>query len=430
MKLRLRSLWRKLIKVAPAAGVLIFAMSTIQMTHKVIVGEAHYFGGDFVSFYSAGRMALRGDTQLSYDMKEFGREVAKYDPKNADKLLWSYPPSMFLFVTPFAVESILVASVLWTVLSLLLFLYSVFRIYPHWSVLGIILGSPSIIKIVIYGQASLFFAAALGIGLVSMSRKRDAWGGAILSGATLKPHLSLFVPAFLFLEQDYRAMAAFVATPLVALLIAVGIFGPGSLSGFFGGLFGKTIPYLYERLNFRIMASPYAAFRLWGVAQDMAMYGHVLFAAVLVSVSIYLLRSRAPVLLKGALAIPTTLVMSPYLYEYDLAALTITLVILYRLRGEVGSSSFDIATAVVSAFALFPALYIPPAIPLPLIVLLMVYVATARKLVPFWRVDRAMRAQAPSEKHGLNAINSASRAAQGDIVQERVRATTGVSPVD
>ncbi len=390
MKLRLRSLWRKLIKVAPAAGVLIFAMSTIQMTHKVIVGEAHYFGGDFVSFYSAGQMALRGDTQLSYDMKEFGREVAKYDPMNADKLLWSYPPSMFLFVTPFAVESILVASVLWTMLSLLLFLYAAFRIYPHWSVLGIILGSPSIIKIVVYGQASLFFAAALGIGLVSMSRKRDAWGGAILSGATLKPHLSLFVPVFLYLEKDYRALAAFVAAPLIALLVAVGIFGPGSLSGFFSGLFGKTIPYLYERLNFKIMASPYAALRLWGVPQDMAMYGHLFAAAVMVGVSIYLLRSSAPLLLKGALVLPTTLVMSPYVYEYDLAALALSLLIVYRFRDQLGFGVLESIVALVSAFALFITPHPPPGVPIPCIVLIAVYTVTARKLLPFRQSEQVI----------------------------------------
>ena len=395
--------------VAPAAGVLIFVMSAWNLAGQVMTGKGQYFGGDFAAFYSAGRMALRGDARLSYDLKAFGEEVARYDPEDANKLLWSYPPTMFLVVAPFALPPILMASVLWTALSLLLFLYTVFRIYPHWSVLGLVLGSPSFIKIVVYGQASLLFAAALGIGLLSLSRERGARGGAILSCATLKPHLSLFIPVFLLVEKDYRALAAFVIVPLVALLAALGIFGLDSLSGFLGGLFGKTIPYLYERLNFKIMASPYAALRLWGVPQELAMYGHVLIAGLLVGGSVCLLRARAPLLLKGALVVPTTLLVSPYLYEYDLAALTLSLLILYRFRDQVAFGVPEYLVATVSAFALFLTPHIPPNAALPSVVLLAVYAVTARKLLPFRHSQRVIAAAAPSEPSRTPVMGSAAR---------------------
>ena len=366
--------------------------------------KVSYFGGDFAAFYSAGRMALRGDPRESYDLKAFGEEIARYDPEHAEKLLWSYPPSMFLVVAPFAVLPISVASVLWSGLSLMLFLYALFRIYPRWSMFGLVVGSPSIIKILVYGQASLFFAAAFGLGLVSLARKeRGTRGGAILSCATLKPHLSVFVGLFLLLERDYRALAAFVIVPLAALLAAVGIFGVDSLTAFLGGLFGKTIPYLYERLNFEIMASPYAALRLWGLPQDAAMVGHVLIALVLVGFSLYLLRCRAPLLLKGALVIPTTLLISPYLYEYDLAALTVSLVILYRFREDVGFGIAEYLVVAFSAFALFPPQHIPAKAAIPSIVLLAVYGATARKLLAFRGAQASTPAQAqtqPAQRDG------------------------------
>src|SRR5437588_9829209 len=80
-------------------------------------------GRDFMNFWMYGRAAVTPDPGRFYDWQVYNQALMPIVGSDDPGLNWSYPPSIMLLAAPFGQLPYLAALLLWTVLSLALFLF-------------------------------------------------------------------------------------------------------------------------------------------------------------------------------------------------------------------------------------------------------------------------------------------------------------------
>jgi hypothetical protein len=288
---------------------------------------------DFVSFWSAGQLALHGNPLAAYDPHlRHAAEIATVGHNFPDLIGWWYPP-LFLFVAvALACVPYALAFNLMNVLTLLLhagitgfvtrqrgafFLVAA----PPWAMLGMI-----------HGQNQFLTAAILGAVLVSLE-EYPALSGLLLGLLTYKPQLGLLFPVALAFGGYWRTFTwACVGTVLWTALSGV-VFGFDSLFAFVQSL--SVVGHRVLQTNpdyLPNLQSIYGVARFFGIPERMAWMAQAMSIAASLLIVARLWRSDVPFELKAAglaAAIPLT---TPYFWTYDLIVLSVALSFMFRQR--------------------------------------------------------------------------------------------------
>jgi hypothetical protein len=164
------------------------------------------------------------------------------------------------------------------------------------------------------GQNGCLTAGLMAAACATIERQ-PYLAGALLGGVAFKPHIALLVPVGLALGRQWRALAGAAAT-LGAMIAASLIFGLQPWLDFAAGsarasAVMRDFPSLWPKL-----ISTFAALRLAGVGLAPAYAGQALAACIALATLAWCRRARAAWLV--ALIAAATLLVSPYLYDYDL----------------------------------------------------------------------------------------------------------------
>ena len=214
--------------------------------YKLANGELA--GGDFVSFYQAGRMVWSDPGRL-YDWEFFAARQQEFYALHGVQegvLVFAYPPLVALLFSCLSRLSFMQAYLCWTCVSLCLFFVSVVMIFRSISA-----GRNEMLAACFAGLAfhifSLFCLAAgqtaaigtmiFSIVFVLLSQRRDLAAGMVLAFAYYKPPLFAgLVLAFLF-ARSWRLLGGFTLGG--ALLIAATLLGVG----------GHTFAYYISKIS-------------------------------------------------------------------------------------------------------------------------------------------------------------------------------------
>ena len=187
-------------------------------------------GIDFVSFWSAGRLALHGDPAAAYDIAVH-RGVELGAAPGTGLMPFPYPPPFLLIVTAFAFPTFPVAFALWDIVTGALYALAGRRIAP----LPYILANPPVLVAAMIGQSSLLTSAILIFGLSLVGAAPFA-AGTILGLLIIKPQLALMLPVAMLAGRQWRVIAGAILSSTTALLLALIVFGSDSYRGFFENL--------------------------------------------------------------------------------------------------------------------------------------------------------------------------------------------------
>jgi hypothetical protein len=292
-------------------------------------------GSDFITFWGASHLALTGDALAAYDPRLILQAERAAIPWADFKaiLSWQYPPTFLLLVLPLALLPYFA--------SLLLFLGSTFaalalalrRILPQRPVLLPLLAFPGVFVNAGAGQNG-FLTAALIAGALALLDTRPLLAGLLIGVLSIKPQLGLLLPLALVCGRYWRVLiySALAAAAFLALSLAV--LGPATLQAFAARL-PVTAQWLAQgNLPLRMMPTFYALARLLGapvVAAEIVHAAVALFAAGAVAWVWLRCTDRS---LRAASLVAGTLLVSPYLYDYDLVWLAPALawIVEYGLR--------------------------------------------------------------------------------------------------
>jgi hypothetical protein len=270
---------------------------------------------DFLAYWAAGRLALAGQIGSVYDVAAHQAAEQVIAPING-WLPFAYPPPFLLVVTPFGLFPYWVAFALWVGLSATVFAL----VARKFGSLPYAISHPAFLTNVLIGQNGFITASIFMSGLGAL-RRNPMLGGIILGLMIVKPQLALLLPFAMVAGRQWKAIAGAAISAVLALAIALLVFGPPAYEGFFKILPFFTNAMAGSRWPWNEMVSVFAFLRYFGVTQNPALALHSLVAVAAIAMVCHAwwhdLDER-----DGILA-TATLLMPPYLLTYDALLLVI-----------------------------------------------------------------------------------------------------------
>ncbi len=296
---------------------------------------------DFLVFWSAGGLALAGDAAASYDWAAIAAAELQTASAASKTLPWVYPPTFLLAVAPFALVPYIPAFLAWIATTVAAYLATLHAIVPRRPTLLLALAAPPVLWNALSGQNGFLTAALLGGSLVFLDR-RPAVAGLLLGFLTYKPQLGLLFPLVLMLTGRWRVVGVATLTALAMVGVSYLAFGAEAWAAFFrSGSMTADAEFGAKFFTWPNLHSVYGLFRWAGAGATLAwtVQGVAALATAVIVCRMWL--QPVAYRLKAAALSTGTLIVTPYILTYDLAALAVPVAFLAReglstgfIRGE------------------------------------------------------------------------------------------------
>jgi hypothetical protein len=310
---------------------------------------------DFVNVWSAGRLVLDGHPALAYDWDiQKQVQVAVLGQSYDGNFAWHYPPP-FLFVAallahfPYAV-----AFIGWAAISLVPYLAVMRAIVGRPFGLLLAAAFPVVLTNTLVGQNGFLTASLIG-GTLYLMPKRPVLAGICLGLLSYKPQYGLLFPLVLIAASQWTV---FITAGIVAVGMAFAswlAFGTESWQAFFHWLPMFSQAFLTEgRAPWGKMQSIFALVRYFGGTEPLAWVFQWIMSGTVAVLLALMWRSRMSYSLKAAALAAGTLLITPYLFLYDVMVLAIPVAFLVRIGLREGFARHELsALGLVAALLMF-----------------------------------------------------------------------------
>src|SRR4051794_15791316 len=308
---------------------------------------------DFVNVWSAGKLALDGHPAWAWDWDIQKRvQVEMLGQSFVGHFAWHYPPP-FLFVAAFLAQfPYTVAFIGWVSVSLVPYLVTMRAIVGRPFGWLLAAAFPVVLTNTLVGQNGFLTASLVG-GMLILLPTRPVLAGICLGLLSYKPQYGLLFPLALMAASQWTVL--FTAGIVAAALAAMSWFAFGSESwqAFFHWLPMFSQAFLTEgRAPWGKMQSIFALVRYFGGSESLGWASQwTMIAAVAVTV-VLLWRSRVRYSLKAAALATGTLLVTPYLFLYDVMVLAIAVGFLVRIGLGDGFHRYELPAFGAMAFLL------------------------------------------------------------------------------
>jgi len=197
-----------------------------------------------------------------------------------------------------------------------------------------------------HGQNGFLTAALAGAGILCL-RKRPYLAGVFIGLLAIKPHLALLFPVALVAIGAWRTLATAAATAFALTAAGTAVLGRATLAACLNGL-GEARHFLEDGgLPWQKMPTVFAFSRLLGLPVAVAYGLHIVVAVGAALAVWHVWRRCSDWELRGAALMTATFLISPYVFDYDLAwlAFPIAWLALKGIRGGWLGREREILTA-------------------------------------------------------------------------------------
>jgi hypothetical protein len=275
-------------------------------------------GTDFITFWGASRLALDGHPEAAYDLNAIFHAEQAAVPGVRVVFAWFYPPMFQLLVLPLALMSYLLAYGVFISGTLAAFV-AAFRRIASGNIAMWCLASFSGVWLNIMQGQNAFLTAALAAGCLLNLKQRPGLAGICLGMLAIKPHLALLFPLALAAAGAWRVLAVAAATASALTALSVWVLGPATLTAFLDSVAVARQLLESGKLPLYKMPSVFAAMRLLDAPLWLAYCAQAMCAGVFAWIVWRAWRSDASPALCNALLMTASLLVSPYMYDYDTA---------------------------------------------------------------------------------------------------------------
>jgi arabinofuranan 3-O-arabinosyltransferase len=352
---------------------------------------------DFVNVWSAGKLVLEGHPALAYDWDiQKQVQVAVLGQSYPGNFAWHYPPPFLLVASLLALFPYAVAYIGWAAISLVPYLAVMRGIVGR--PFGLLLGAafPVVLINALVGQNGFLTASLIG-GTLYLMPTRPVLSGICLGLLSYKPQYGLLFPLVLIAASQWRVFVTAGCAAAAMALASWLAFGTESWQAFFHWMPMFSQAFLTEgRAPWGKMQSIFAVVRYFGGSEPLGWVLQWIMSGAVAVLLALMWRSRVSYSLKAAALAAGTLLITPYLFLYDLMVLAIPVAFLVRIGLNSGFERHELPALGLAAALLF--FYPLVGAPTGFVATLIVSGLIARRAGPWWR-----RAHAPSQMAAAGA---------------------------
>jgi alpha-1,2-mannosyltransferase len=284
-------------------------------------------GYDFITFWSASRLTLDGRPADAFNFSAIGAAQRLAVPASNKLFLWHYPPTYQLLIAPLALVPYVPSFFLFIASTLVAYLVLVRRLLQLPDAYVLIMAFPATFICAFHGQNS-FISAALFAGAILSMRPAPHLSGLCFGLLAFKPQLGILVPLALAAGRQWRIFAVSALTAAIYAGLATVFFGLDLWRAFFQN--ASVVRSVLEQalLPWDKMPTAFVFLRLLGLPAWIAypVQGATALGAAVTVVVVW--RRCGASYMSGATLVAATLLVSPYLFDYEMAMLAVPLAIL------------------------------------------------------------------------------------------------------
>jgi hypothetical protein len=309
--------------LAHMVAALVYKYDAFAGITGMLYADGQPVGGDFINLWTAARMVLTGHAGEVYSVEAFkAYQATLTGGADMGLRLWAYPPHSLLFAWPLGLFGYHAALAGWSVFGIGMLLIGARRFGFDRLETAVLLVSPATVLNLYYGQTG---SVATGLMLLALSARtsRDAVPAGAAAILTIKPQAGFLLPVLWLFERRWRMILTTGAVAVILAVLSVALFGLAPWRDYLG----DTLPALsaLERHGtgpfLTMIPSVFIAMRLVSGDSAMALAVHAAFAAAGGLVLLWRLwRVRDPER-RAAMVLVATVLMTPYMHNYDLGLL-------------------------------------------------------------------------------------------------------------
>jgi Glycosyltransferase family 87 len=320
-------------------AVLISNIIAVALGDGLLLANNRLVAGDFMAFWSAGRMTLDGDLALIHTPRPIYEAQLAAVPGLDVVYYWHHPPTFLLIATALAALPYLVAAGVFLGTTSLAYGAAARGAFRSGYPVLFAFCAPAAAMHFGNVQTGLLTAALVG-GAMLVLPKRPLAAGVLVGLMAIKPHLAVLFPLAFIAGGRWKAFFAAAATAILLCAAAYFAFGWGAFERFFTNM-GRAQGLVTE---LQIAAGTYATLfgNLMGlkVPLPLAAAAHG-FSALAAATLVWMTWRRGDWPLAGAVLAAASTLISPYLFFYDLTLLLVSIVLIVRAVGWEGLSAAE-----------------------------------------------------------------------------------------
>jgi len=289
----------------------------------------HPFATDFVSFWTAARLAIDGSPEAAWIPALHAAAQARNFSAGAGYapgyFAFFYPPPFLLLCLPLGYLTYGWAATAWLAMTVTAYVATLRRLLPaRWPTILIALAYPAALINAGHGQNGFLTTALLATAALQLD-KRPGIAGACLGALCFKPQLALMIVPSLLLARRWRSLAWAVATAVLFCVASLLAFGPAAWQRFADNTDLARQTLENGLVSYAKMASTFAAIRLLGGSVDIAFAAQAAVSVTVLVILLAIVRHRPGAAVEGAAMALGGCMLTPFLLDYDLMLLIVPL---------------------------------------------------------------------------------------------------------
>ncbi|MES2720911.1 MAG: glycosyltransferase family 87 protein [Pseudomonadota bacterium] len=308
-------------------------MLTLRNFNGLLDARGLPLGADFITYWAASYLTQAGYPAAAYDSAQLLATELLVAPVKMVHTAWYYPPQFLMVTLPLASLSYALSYLAFSLCSLVLFVFAALTISKNRFAIALI-ACPAVFLNLAAGQNGLLTASLAALVLHYLERK-PLLSGSLMGLLCIKPQLLILFPLVLICARQWRVLQAFVISSFCFALGSTLLLGPEVWPAFLNGL-ADAKHYLETDIPLARMPTVFALIRQAGGSLPIAYAGHALIALIALATVLQIwLRSQCLQTRSTAL-VAATLLISPYLFDYDLVWHALPIAWLYQLGSRHG----------------------------------------------------------------------------------------------
>ncbi len=283
-------------------------------------------GVDFSAFWSASYLAMKGPAANVYDYEALRPVIAAFGAVHGNGrffLPWVYPPTFLLFVMPLSLLPFAASYILFVGGTAAIYITALIRMLrlpgvPRYAVWLPVLAFPGIHETVMIGQNSMLTAGLAAWSLIHL-KARPVLSGVLIGLLSMKPQLALLLLLALVVDRAWKAFFSAAATAAALAVCSIALLGWETVPAFLdSGMVFKRTTLEHGEIAWRQCPTVFAMMREAGVSVPAAYWAQGVCAVFAAWALVKVWRGRNSAALRIAAVAASTLLVSPYLWYYEL----------------------------------------------------------------------------------------------------------------